>query len=249
MVDETTTAPLKKSRGRPKNENYMKWEDARELVRAEMIPSRGKYFEWWERHKPKAIPRFPYRVYVDGWISWNDFLGTDNKFQVNTSGKWRPYHEAVMWAHSLKIPTQEAWMEFAKGGTRPADIPARPDLAYGKWVSWGHWLGNKPVEAIQAKQQYQQIAIYYILREPNVPGNVLTYGVDPYGMTHLKERWEREKFEVVKLYWYQAELQEKIQGIINHFSTSYRGDDRQRVTPNVWEVIWHLDAMLDTVRS
>lgn len=248
--DAVDATPVKK-RGRPKNENYMSWEDARELVRAEMIPSRGKYFEWWERNKPKAIPRFPYRVYTDGWVSWNDFLGTDNKFNTNVAGKWRPYHEAVIWAHAQKIASYEAWMAFVKGGANlPDDIPARPDLTYNKWVSWGHWLGNKPADAVEAKiQAVQQTSIYYIIREHGAANNVLTYGVDPYGMTHLKERWERERFEVIKMYWYQADQQDTIKRIVDHFSVPYRGDDRQRITSNVWEIIWHLDSILSTVRN
>lgn len=245
-----STTPIKRA-GRPKNENYLKWEDAREAVRAEMIPSRSKYFEWWERNKPKAIPRFPYRVYIEEWISWNDFLGTNNSFKLNSAGKWRSYSEAILWAHALKIPTQEAWMEFARtSGKLPEDIPARPDLAYGKWVSWGHWLGNKPIAAIEAKKEaVQQVAIYYIIRESNAPGNILTYGVDPHGITHLKEWWERDKFEVIKLYWYQPTQQTYIKQVLDRLSTPYRGDDRQRITPNIWEIMWYFDAVLEPVRN
>ena len=55
----------KKKRGRPKNENYLPWDEARAFIRDELLPSRGKFFEWWDRNKPKAIPRFPYRVYKE----------------------------------------------------------------------------------------------------------------------------------------------------------------------------------------
>lgn len=248
--NNTDDQPITKARGRPKNDNYMAWDDVREFIRAEMIPSRSKYFEWWERNKPKAVPRFPYRVYTKEWVSWNDFLGTDNKFNQNLPGKWRSYNEAVLWAHTLKLKSQEDWMTYAKDRVNlPDDIPARPDLSYDKWVSWGHFLGSKPIEAIQAKQQAQQVAIYYIIREKGAPGNVLTYGVDQYGITHLKDRWEQEKFEVIKMYWYQKEHQDTINKILTHLSVSYRGDDRQRVTPNVWEVMWHLDSLLETVRN
>jgi hypothetical protein len=215
-----------------------------------MIPSRGKYFEWWDREKPKTIPRFPYRVYTDEWTTWNDFLGNANKFNDKIGTKWRPYNEGVVWAHQQKITSHAAWMEFVKGeGNLPADIPARPDLVYNKWVSWGHWLGNRPVEAIQAKQEAQKVAVYYILRENGAPNNVLTYGVDPAGVTHLKERWERERFDVIKMFWYNNEHADTIKRILDHLSAPYRGDDRQRITPNVWEIIWHLDAILDTVRN
>ncbi|TFG96310.1 hypothetical protein E4H12_11380, partial [Candidatus Thorarchaeota archaeon] len=182
----------KKKRGRPKNENYLPWGEAREFMRGEMIPSRGKFFEWWSRNKPKAIPRFPYRVYKE-WVSWNDFLGTDNKFNEKVGRSWRQLDEASMWVHKLKLGSQAQWMDWCKEvGNLPVDIPARPDLVYDKWRSWKHWLGSKTVEAVEAKQQAQRHAVYYIVHESDVPINVFTYGTDNGGLSALKERWERE---------------------------------------------------------
>lgn len=252
MTSDNNSSPVKRSRGRPRNENYLSWEDAREHIRAELIPSRGKFFEWWDRNKPKSIPRFPYRVYVDEWTNWNDFLGTNNKFNEKMGTKWRPYDEAVLWVHQQKIPSYSGWMEFCQGeGNLPADIPARPDLVYRKWISWNHWLGNRPVEAIQAKQQaaVQRVGIYYIIHERDVPNNVLTYGVEQMGMSALKEWWEREKFDVIKLFWYDHDKQETISTIVNYFSTPYLGNDRQRITPNIWDIIYHMEGTLDVVRN
>jgi hypothetical protein len=244
------TEPAKKTRGRPKNQNYSSWEDAREAVRAEMIPSRGKYFEWWDRNKPKSIPRFPYRVYVEEWTTWNDFLGTNNKFNEKMNVKWRPYDEAVLWVHAQKIESFQAWMDFCRGGEKlPPDIPARPELAYKKWISWNHWLGNKPVEAVQAKQQAQRVAVFYVIHEQGVPGNVITYGVEQMGITILKERWNNERFDVVRLFWYEADKQETIDKIISHFSTPYLGHERQRITPNVWDIVYHVQSVLDIVKT
>jgi hypothetical protein len=243
-----TKEPAKKARGRPKNQNYVSWEEAREMLRAEMIPSRGKFFEWWDRNKPKSIPRFPYRVYVDEWTNWNDFLGTNNKFNEKMGMKWRPYDEAVLWVHSQKISSFPAWMEFCRTGNLPADIPARPELAYKKWISWNHWLGNRPVEAIQAKQQAQRVAVYYIIHEQGVPSNVITYGVEPMGLSALRERWNRERYDIVRLFWHDPEKQEMVDRIISHFSTPYLGMERQRITPNVWDIVYHVQNLLDVAK-
>lgn len=238
-----------KKRGRPKNENYLPWDEAREFIRGELIPSRGKFFEWWERNKPKAIPRFPYRVYQAEWVSWNDFLGTNNKFNEKMGTKWRTLLEATAFTHTLKLKSQQEWMDWCKeDGNLPEDIPARPDLVYGEWRTWGHWLGNRPVEAIQAKKDIQRVQVYYIIHHPDAPGNVLNFGVEPLGIPALKERWEREKFDVVKMYWHDPQKAEIVRRAVDALSTPWRDAERERIVPNVWELLWHLSQHLDTVK-
>ena len=239
--------PLQKPRGRPKNENYIPYEEAREFIRGEMIPSRNKFHEWWDRNKPKSIPRFPYRVYTDKWVSWNDFLGTDNEFGLRVGKSWRQLEEAAMWVHKLKIESYGKWMEYCKANTLPEDIPARPDLVYSGWKTWGHWLGNKPVEAIEAVREAQKLQIYYIYHEQGVPENVLNFGVDSIGPSNFKERWEREKFTIIKMFWYDPNEAGEVKKIIDYFSTPYLGDDRQRIVPNIWEIVYYLQMKLETI--
>lgn len=241
--------PKKKKRGRPKNENYLPWNEARDFIRGEMIPSRGKYFEWWQRNKPKAIPRFPYRVYKE-WVSWNDFLGTDNKFNEKIGRAWRTLDEATLWVHKLGLQSQAQWMDWCKEKDNlPEDIPARPDLVYEKWRSWNHWLGNKPVEAIEAKQQAQQHVVYYIVHEQNVPINVFTFGTEQGGLSALKNRWEREKFDICRLFWYDSSRATAVKQIVEGLSRPYMENTRQRMTPNIWEIVSYLEVHLETIRN
>lgn len=253
MSDEETQNTESAVRGKPgrkRNENWLSWDEAKEFIRSEMIPSRSKYAEWWDRNKPKALPRFPYRVYTKEWKGWNDFLGNENEFQKNTKN-WRPLDEAVLLVHKLKIESSSQWMEWCKmqrkAGTMPKDIPARPDLVYDKWRSWNHWLGNKPAEALEAKQQAQRVAIYYITHDKSVPENVFDFGVEMGGISALKDRWEREHFDIVKLFWYDQSKGNTIKQLVDALSVPYLGYDRQRVTPNVWELIWMLQVHLDSV--
>lgn len=249
MTDKQTDT-AKRGRGRPRNENYLPFEEAREVVRGELLPSRGKFEEWWKRNKPKAIPRFPYRSYQDKWISWNDFLGNNNKFSEKAGRSWRPLSEATTWVHSLKLKGYDEWMTWCKEpGNLPDDIPARPDIVYNKWISWNHWLGNKPVQALEAQLQAQKNAIYYIIREQHVPENVFTYGIEPQGISGIKQRWDREKFTPVKMFWYDSSKGNIIKQIVEAFSSPYMGDDRQRITPNVFELIWHMQIHLSTVTT
>jgi hypothetical protein len=237
----------KKKRGRPKNENFLSWEEAREFMRDEMIPSRGKFFEWWDRNKPKAIPRFPYRVYGNEWTSWNDFLGTNNKFNEKINIKWRPVEEAILWVHTLKLTSYSEWINYCRENTLPEDIPARPELVYDNWKSWNHWLGNKPADLIEAKKEAQKVQIYYIIHEQGVPENVLTFGIETMGPTVLKERWEREKFDVVKLFWYDATRAPVVKQVVEMLSSPYLGVEKQRIVPNIYEIIWHLQMQLEAI--
>lgn len=232
-----------KKRGRPKNENYLPWPEIRDFIRSEMLPSRGKFFEWHDRNKPKAVPRFPYRVYQKEWITWNDFLGTNNKFNEKIGTDWKDLTQASIFVHTLKIQTQAQWMDYARSDAIPKDIPQRPDLVYNGWRSWGHWLGNKPVEAIQVKQDALRQQVYFIIHEPGYPLNVLTYGIET-SLAEMKIRWERDKFEIVKLFWYDPSKSAAIAEIVNAFSSPYQGYDRQRITPNVWEIVYHMQTQL-----
>lgn len=247
-LDELDPIAKPSKRGRKPNKNYLPYEEARRLAQDEMIPSRGKYLEWWEANKPKALPRFPYRVYKE-WTSWNDFLGTNNEF-MKVAKRWRSIDEAIVWVHAQKFETHKQWMDFCREqrDKLPDDIPPRPDLVYEKWRSWNHWLGNKPKQAVEARQEAQKIKIFYIVRYPSVPGNVYVFGIEEGGLSALKERWEREKFGIIKMYWYDQSKAVVIKNIIDTLSTSYQGDEHQRVVPNIFEIIWYVDMHLDTAR-
>lgn len=240
----------KRGGGRKKNENYLPYAEAREIVQAELLHSRGAFDEWFKRENPKTIPRFPYRVYTKEWTTWNDFLGTNNEFRAGPKA-WRQFDEAVLYVHTLQLKTQKDWLDFCKAHADqvPDDIPRRPDVVYDKWTSWNHWLGNKPAEAIIAKQESSKVAgIYYIIHEKDVPGNVITYGVEPLGIAALKERWENAPFDVVQLFSFEPDRANDVKAVVDALSTPYLGDDAQRITPNVWQIVEVLQTMLMSVR-
>lgn len=240
-----------KPKGRPKSEHYLSYEEAREFVRNELIPSRSKYLEWWERNKPKAIPRFPYRLYKDKWTSWNDWLGNNNEFSANSNKNWRPFDDAVQWAQKQKIESYYKWLEFFKEHREniPPDIPSRPDLVYPAWRTWNHWLGNTAAERVIAAQDALRNQIFFVIHDPSVPENVFTFGVEPGGQFVLKERWEREKFNIIRLFWYDPALGDQVKKIVNSLSTPYLDNEKQRICQNVWEILWYLSMLLENIRS
>lgn len=240
----------RKKGGRQKNANFVSFEEAKAIVQNELLHSRSAFDEWYAREKPKTIPRFPYRVYTAEWVSWNDFLGNNNEFSKGPRN-WRPMEEAIPVVHALKLKTMNDWLEFCREHPEqvPEDIPRRPDVVYDKWASWNHWLGNKPVEAIQAKQEAARVAgIYYILHSSDVPGNVLTYGVENTGMSGLKERYAIQPFTAVALFDYEPDRANEIKSVVDALSSPYLGDDRQRITPNVWQIVEVLETILCRVR-
>lgn len=244
-----TEKPQKKNRGRPKNKDYLPWADARELVRGERLPSRGKYFDWWDQNKPKTVPRYPYRVYREEWTSWNDFLGTDNEFRA-VKKTFRPYNEALVYVHGLALESHEAWIKHCKEKGLPEDIPTHPELIYKEWTSWKHWLGNRAVEKLEAAREAHTAAIYYIIQHPAYPPNVFTFGIEMGGISGLKAKWQRseQKFSVLKIFRYKREVAPTIQQIVTGFSYPYYDDDRTRIVPNIWEIVTRLQALMSDAK-
>ena len=130
-----------------KKGDYLPYETARALVRGHNLKSKTEWEEWRKSgQRPANIPSTPYKVYRDkGWVSWMDWLGTDNIRGGSKKGDYLPYETArdLVRGHNLK--GQKEWWEWSKGGQRPANIPSHPDEVYrGKgWVSWMDWLGNE----------------------------------------------------------------------------------------------------------
>jgi hypothetical protein len=238
---------IKNKGGRPKNKNYLPWEECRQIIRDEMIPSKGKFEEWHDRNKPKVIPRFPYRVYTEEWVSWNDFLGNENKFNERIGTKWQTLAEAARYVHTLKLNSAAEWLEHCRGGTLPDNIPKRPELTYADWISWGHFLGNKPAEVVEAIKESQKVQVYFITHEIGVPENVLTFGVEPMGVAGMKDRYSRGDIHIVKMFWYSADKGAIIKQVVESLSTEYMGTRNQRIVPNVYQIIEFLQYHLDTI--
>lgn len=242
-------APVVNKGGRPRSSKYLPFAEAREIVRNEMIPSSTKYLSWWDKTQPTTIPRFPYRAYASSWTNWNDFLGTDNQFAPRAGTIWRDFQEATVWANTLGLSTKEDWFVYAKAAEMPPDIPKRPDLVYKQWVGWARFLGKTVAQKIEVARQAQRISIYYIVHHPENPANVFEYGVEPNGISGMHEKWEREKYQLVKAFWYDPEQMQNVEAFVNRNSVPYLDDEYYRITHNVWAIVFQLENTLDVVRT
>lgn len=225
------------------------FEEAREFVRKECIGSRKQYNEWHKANKPKKIPRFPNRAYEAEWEGWNDFLGNENSFD-NKKKPYRPFVEAMAWAHRLGLKGQKEWLEYVNENreTFPEDIPTRPDVVYDDWLSWMHWLGNRPREKVEAAQKVEkESAIFYCIQEKQYADHstIFTFGIEKGGVSALKENWEMTKsFNVVRMFQHDPNYMEEVQRIIDAHSTPYYGATKVRICPNVNQLLFDVSNYL-----
>jgi len=97
--------------------------------------------------KPDDIPQSPDRVFKDcGWISWADYLGTDN---ISPWGYIaRPFEQARAYVRKLGLKSEPQWRQYCKGELpglppKPDDIPTNPQRTYREeWQGMGDWLGT-----------------------------------------------------------------------------------------------------------
>jgi len=113
---------------------------------------------------PADIPKAPWAVYKENWISMGDFLGT-NRIAPRFK-KYASYEEAKEFAKSLNLKGKEDWFLYCKGGipglpARPDSIPVAPDKTYKrkdygcKWINWGDFLGTNRISTRDKSKSYR----------------------------------------------------------------------------------------------
>ena len=66
--------------GEPKRDEFLAFEEAREIVREVGLKGWVQWTAWSEAHRPADIPSAPYRTYADdGWVSMPNWLGYDKE--------------------------------------------------------------------------------------------------------------------------------------------------------------------------
>jgi hypothetical protein len=134
----------------PINRNFLSFKEAREFVLDLKLKNNSAWQKWSRSSdRPDNIPSSPNVFYKDsGWISWGNFLGTNNISPINR--KFLPFKEARKFARNLKLNSSTEWREWSKSGNRPDDIPSSPNTTYkdSGWVGWGDFLGTSNISPI-----------------------------------------------------------------------------------------------------
>ena len=132
----TGSVSLQKKQFRP-------FKEARKFVRSLTLNNYTEWLRYRERgEKPDDIPVNPNIAYKnDGWVSHNDWLGTDKK---KRSKIFLPFELARMQARTLNLKSRAEWLVYSKSNQRPENMPSSPDVYYKNngWVSWRNWLGT-----------------------------------------------------------------------------------------------------------
>jgi len=226
------------------------FEEAKEFIRSQAIGSKKQYALWHDLNKPRQIPKYPNRAYSKQWEGWNDWLGTDNKFD-SSKRVYRPFAEAIVWAHKIDVWTKEEWTDFVRGRVNlPDDIPTRPDLIYEEWKSWPHFLGSKPQEKVEAQRQVlKDAALFYVIQEREYmhQNTVFTFGVEKEGRLALKDKWEMARFRLIRMFRYDEEQMNHVWRVIKAKSSPFYGAEDVRIVPNINELVWDINAYLEIV--
>ena len=127
------------------NRVYRTYDDAKKFARKHNLKRKD---DWVKYEKTDDYPSRPDNFYKE-WISWGDFLGTENIAPINK--KYRSFEDAKKFVQSLKLKNRDEWQIYYKSGKVPKDIPKHPEDAYKDkgFTSVGDWLGTEYVANIQ----------------------------------------------------------------------------------------------------
>ena len=199
------------------------------------------------------MPTYPERVYKE-WISWNDWLGTNNVFRGNATPV-RPFWDAVKWSQDFcslnAINTAEDWHRYwdEHPGERPADIPGFPESRYIEWkeVGWKGWLGTEVRARLAAAKMSTTLLGIFAHKSLTIPGNVFAVIIEDGGKAALLQTLgERRDLLYVRVYRLTEDVRETALETIKSYAKEH-GDGV--FIERINDLIFELDMMLQVYRD
>ena len=227
---------------RKKGAPFLGWPtyaEAKVLVRARGIGSKVEYHKWIRRERIKFLPGYPYRVYAE-WVSWNEFLGTDNRMRNDIRKKeYLPWWESVRWVHASGIKNWADWKVACRAGRVPEGIPHWPNVNYKDDWDADVWFGKTVL--VRVDSMIAEGVYWYLVRMEGEPENVVWFLKG--GKGDIKDGWK-----VLRTWEYEADLEDVAWAIVRSMSSSYY-DEEQRLCANVSQMVFALDSKLLMVRK
>jgi hypothetical protein len=128
---------------------FLSFVKARNIARKLNLPSELKWREYSKSiNRPPTVPSHPEDTYKNkGWVSWGDWLGTNN---LKGRGKSWPsfkkaYKQSKKYINELNIDSISKWNKHISSDLRLLyNLPSDPSKTYKNngWISWNHWLNT-----------------------------------------------------------------------------------------------------------
>lgn len=120
--------------------NYISYDDAKKWILINLDVK--NLVEWKKLYKENKIPYFipnrAERFYKKrGWISWSDFLNTDNIAMKYRKDIYLSYNDALELVRCNNIKSKIKY-----GKIKYVNLPSDPSKFYKEWISWGNFLGT-----------------------------------------------------------------------------------------------------------
>lgn len=234
---------------------FLVYEDAKWLVRRHNIRSTGEYARWVRTagHKQgflDALPNRPDTIYKDiGWVSWNEFLGTNNVFILYKPGdrrikkNWPTYHEAMRIVHKQGFTYYPTYQKWAKEN----GLPTRPDYNYKEhWIDWPTYLGKTVTSKIDlAKENFFYVALVY---KQGYQQNVFHFVIAKEGL-HEYQKFDDEDVMIGAVWRLEREEREKLQEFISRHTGSYHEEQWIRIIDNIHVFADDVDSEFERVEK
>ena len=122
---------------------FLLFKEALAYARSLKLTTQNEWRAWRKSGaRPAYIPSNPELIYKhDGWQGYRHWLCTAAPERAT---KFLPFEEALLYARSLMLNSNQEWRAWRKSDARPAYIPAGPESIYKHdgWQGYGHWLGT-----------------------------------------------------------------------------------------------------------
>ena len=229
-----------------KKKEWLTYEQARTVLHDEDIGSRVQYLKWHDLHKPHGISKYPNRVYTKDWVSWNDFLGNDNKMG-QAAKKYRTYEEAMAYLHPLGISNTLVYREMLRDGDLPDDLPSNPQIVYDKWVTWSHYLGTKVAKKVEAAAVVKaaELTLLVVASYEGRPGGVYGIFIVKGGEAQLQDMAKESHFKVMRKFKLDEGYDWKV-AVAQHGKqwNDWQARNNEYLIPNVNQLIFDLSCDL-----
>lgn len=135
--------------------SYLTFKESREIVRNEKLKNQSEWRSWIKgKSKEYKIPTNPNTHYTEEWISFKDWLNSENDWPNNRI--YYSYRECFDIIKNLKFKNRKEFYNFIKNNNNDKKIPNRPDHVYKHkgWENWHTFLSLKKLPPIQKSKQF-----------------------------------------------------------------------------------------------